>query len=158
MKILSIIAGTSVDGPGLRTSIYMAGCAHHCPGCQNPSSWDAGTGTEMTIEEILARVEEEDFDVTLSGGDPMFHPADTLELLKALRGNGRNVWVYTGYTFEQLLADPSRRPLLDYIDVLVDGRFEQAQRSTTHCFRGSTNQRLVIPSRSTVENVVCFEC
>ena len=69
----------------------------------------------MTIEEILARGEEEDFDVTLSGGDPMFHPVETLELLKALRGNGRNVWVYTGYTFEQLLADPSRRPLLDYI-------------------------------------------
>lgn len=59
--------GTTVDGPGFRTSVYLAGCNHHCPGCHNPQSWDAKAGTAMTADDIIAIIEEEDFDVTLSG-------------------------------------------------------------------------------------------
>ncbi len=98
-NILSIIRGTTVDGPGFRTSIYLAGCCHQCPGCHNPQSWNPHAGKIMTLEEIMKIVEEEDFDVTLSGGDPLYNPDSTKVLIKALKDNGRNEWVYTGYTW-----------------------------------------------------------
>ena len=74
INILDIVEGTTVDGPGLRTSIYMTGCHHGCPGCHNPESWAFDGGTAMDLEEILAVVEENDFNVTLSGGDPLYRP------------------------------------------------------------------------------------
>lgn len=70
LRILDIIRGTTVDGPGFRTAIYMAGCRHQCQGCHNPESWSFDAGKEMSLDEIMAIVAEEDFDVTLSGGDP----------------------------------------------------------------------------------------
>ncbi len=71
VRVLDIIKGTTVDGPGFRTSIYLAGCRHCCPGCHNPQSWDFEGGMEMEIDDLMEIVKEEDFDVTLSGGDPM---------------------------------------------------------------------------------------
>ena len=65
LRVLDIVGGTSVDGPGLRTSIYLAGCGHNCPGCHNPQSWDFDCGTEMTVDEIVEIVCEQDFNVTL---------------------------------------------------------------------------------------------
>ena len=70
MKVLDIIPGTSVDGPGLRTSIYLAGCDHHCPGCHNPQSWDFNGGTDLSVDRIMEEVEANGFNVTLTGGDP----------------------------------------------------------------------------------------
>ncbi len=72
LRILDIVPGTSVDGPGLRTSIYFAGCSHCCAGCHNPQSWDMNGGEEMAIDEIIAIVEENGFNVTFSGGDPIY--------------------------------------------------------------------------------------
>lgn len=80
MRILDIVPGTSVDGPGLRTSIYFAGCSHQCPGCHNPQSWDFAGGREMSIDEIMDIVDENGFDVTLSGGDPMYNAEMILPL------------------------------------------------------------------------------
>ena len=75
-RVLDIIKGTTVDGPGFRTAIYFAGCRHQCPGCHNPQSWDFNAGNEMTLEELMKIIDEEDFDVTLSGGDPFYHPEE----------------------------------------------------------------------------------
>ncbi|MDE6578164.1 MAG: 4Fe-4S cluster-binding domain-containing protein [Muribaculaceae bacterium] len=96
-NILSIIRGTTVDGPGFRTSIYLAGCSHACPGCHNPSSWNPEGGSVMTLEEIMEIVKEEDFDVTLSGGDPLFQASKVKTLIETLKEDNRNVWVFTGY-------------------------------------------------------------
>ena len=100
MRVLKIIDGTSVDGPGLRTSIYFAGCSHHCHGCHNPQSWDPASGEEVDIEAILGRIEENDFDVTFSGGDPLYQVEKLTELAKRIKMCGRNIWCYTGYSFE----------------------------------------------------------
>lgn len=143
LRVADIIEATTVDGPGFRTSIYFAGCEHHCPGCQNPSTWDTGSGTEMTVDEIVRRVVENDYDVTFSGGDPLYQAEALAVLAKALVDRGRRIWCYTGYSFEKLVADDRFNPLLDFFDVVVDGRFEQDKRNTDLLFRGSENQRLV---------------
>lgn len=141
--VLDIIRGTTVDGPGFRTSIYLAGCGHHCPGCHNPQSWPDDAGTPMSLADIMSIVCEEDFDVTLTGGDPLYRPEETLILAKAVRATGHTVWLYTGYVWEHIIANPRMRKVLDYIDVVVEGPYVEALRDTDLLFRGSSNQRII---------------
>jgi len=143
LRVVDIVEGTSVDGPGLRTSIYFAGCEHHCPGCHNPSTWPHDAGRDMTIDEIIKIVDYNNFDVTLSGGDPMYQSEAILPLLRRLKAGGRNIWCYTGFTFEEIQNIPKMRQLLDYIDVLVDGPYIAAQHKPDLLFCGSENQRLI---------------
>ncbi len=142
---MKIVEGTSVDGPGLRTSIYLAGCNHRCPGCHNPSTWPFDAGIEMTVEEIMEKVLYNRFNVTLTGGDPLYHAEALLPLIDAIKANGLNIWCYTGFTIEELLGkeDKAINTLLDAVDVLVDGPFIESQRDISLLFRGSTNQRLI---------------
>lgn len=148
LRVLDIIAGTSVDGPGLRTSVYFAGCAHHCPGCHNPQSWDFDGGREMTLEEVVEVVEENGFNVTFSGGDPLYQLPGVTELAAELSRRGYTIWCYTGFSFEEVRGNSEARRLLGLIDVMVDGMFVADLRDTSLCFRGSSNQRLVDVRRS----------
>ncbi len=143
LRVVDIIEGTSVDGPGLRTSIYFAGCDHHCPGCHNPSTWPHDAGRDMTVSELLRFVEDADFNVTLTGGDPIYQARNLLPLVKDLRGNGRTIWLYTGFTIEQLRDMPEATALFPYLEAIVDGPFVEALRDTTLRFRGSSNQRII---------------
>lgn len=145
LSILNILEDTTVDGPGFRTAIYAAGCPNGCPGCHNPESWDINRGQWMSTDEILQKVLADDFaDVTFSGGDPMYQPEGFAELASAIKRKSRkNIWCYTGYTFEKLLKNPRQAQLLEYIDVLVDGRYRQELRDEDLQFRGSSNQRLI---------------
>lgn len=145
LSILDIIEDTTVDGPGFRTSIYAAGCPNQCPGCHNPDSWNIERGRWTSTDEILEKVLADDFaDVTFSGGDPMYQPEGFAELACAIKKNSdKNIWCYTGYTFEMLLRNPKQSELLQYIDVLVDGKFKQELSDESLCFRGSKNQRLI---------------
>lgn len=155
LQILDIIPGTSVDGPGLRTSIYLAGCNHQCPECHNPHSWDFAGGKAMSVEEILDVVEENGFNVTLTGGDPVYSAANILPLVKILNEKGYKIWLYTGFLFEELLKMESMRPILPMIEVVVDGPFKIALKSLKVPFRGSTNQRLVdVASSLTIGQIV----
>lgn len=160
LSILDIIEDTMVDGPGLRTAIYAAGCPNACPGCHNPESWDIRRGREMSTDEILKKVLADPFaDVTFSGGDPMFQPEGFTELAQAIKQrSGKNIWCYTGYTYERLLRNPRQAQLLSYIDVLVDGRYRQDLRDESLRFRGSSNQRLIDVQASLHRNrVVVYE-
>ena len=149
IRVLDIVYGTSVDGVGLRTSVYCAGCENHCEGCHNPQSWALDAGRDMTVEEIFARIEEAGMNVTFSGGDPMLRPEGFTTLARMIKERtSKTIWCYTGYLFENLLTDPARRALLDSIDVLVDGRFVQAERDLSLLFRGSRNQRIIDVPRS----------
>ena len=145
LSILDILEDTTVDGPGFRTAIYAAGCPNGCPGCHNPESWDINRGHWMSTEEILEKVLADNFaDVTFSGGDPMFQAEGFTQLAHAIKEWSRkNIWCYTGYTFEKLLRNPRQAQLLKYIDVLVDGKFKKELRDEELYFRGSRNQRLI---------------
>jgi len=144
LSYLSIAEGTSVDGPGLRTSIYFAGCTHHCKGCHNPQSWDIKNGNQTTIDDLLATIRYNEFPVTLTGGDPFFQIEAVTELARQIKHQfGYNIWCYTGYVWETIIIHPEFKQLLNYIDVIVDGPFILSQRDTTLLFRGSTNQRII---------------
>ena len=133
-----------MDGPGLRTSIYLAGCNHHCPGCHNPQSWDFKGGEERTIDELMEVIAYNEAPVTLSGGDPLQQPEGTRELIHRIRQElGYNVWCYTGYTWEEIVADAALLDVVRELDVLVEGPFVEAERDITLHFRGSRNQRLI---------------
>lgn len=157
MRVLKIIDGTSVDGPGLRTSIYFAGCSHHCHGCHNPQSWDPASGEEVDIETILGRIEENDFDVTFSGGDPLYQVEKLTELAKRIKMCGRNIWCYTGYSFEEITNDPKLSAILPYIDVLVDSKFNLDLRDISLRFRGSSNQRIIDVKKSKPGQIVPWQ-
>lgn len=143
IRVLDIVRGTTVDGPGFRTSIYFAGCHHACPGCHNPQSWDFGGGVEMDLDEIMEIVREEDFDVTFSGGDPLYHPETVRELSRRVVDVGHKVWLYTGFTIEEIEADPRLADALEFIDTIVDGPYIEDLRDTDLLFRGSSNQRII---------------
>lgn len=143
LRVIYIVDGTTVDGPGFRTSIYFAGCTHHCPGCHNPSTWDPNAGHDMTIAELLNKIKENDFDVTFTGGDPIFQVEKITILAQEIKKMGKKIWLYTGYTFEALISNPKLAQILPYIDVVVDGPFIEAKRDTSLLFKGSANQRLI---------------
>ncbi len=144
-----------VDGPGFRTSIYCAGCSHHCPGCHNPQSWDFHGGKDMTTEEIMKIIEADPYaNVTFSGGDPMFQAAGFTELAREIhKRTNKDIWCFTGFTFESLI-NIEQRELLEQIDVLVDGPFVEKLRDPDLLFRGSSNQRLIDVQSSLYEGKV----
>lgn len=148
MRILKILKGTTVDGPGFRTSVYFAGCAHHCPGCHNPGSWDFTGGEDTSIDQLMEIVEEEDFDVTLSGGDPLYQPEDVAELCRRVARLGHTVWIYTGFTWEEILSDPRLLDAVRHAEVVVDSPFIESLLDRDLLFRGSSNQRLIRVSES----------
>lgn len=142
--VLDIIRGTTVDGPGFRTAIYLAGCSHNCPGCHNPESHDPRAGVTMTLEDIIQIVKNEDFDVTLTGGDPLFNPVSTALLAKAIKNEGYNIWLYTGFTIEEIKESEELSEVLKYVDAVVDGRYIEELRNPDLRFRGSSNQRIIL--------------
>ena len=144
IRILDIMEDTMVDGPGFRTAIYCAGCRHQCPGCHNPQSWAFDGGHDMTVEQLMRIIVADPYaNVTFSGGDPMYQAAGFAELARQIhRRTQKDIWCYTGFTFESLIHS-DQRELLNELDVLVDGPFMQALRDEDLMFRGSSNQRII---------------
>nr|WP_072514538.1 anaerobic ribonucleoside-triphosphate reductase activating protein [Ndongobacter massiliensis] len=140
------------NGVGVRTTIFVTGCTNHCPSCFNPSYQDFSFGevwTEKETETVIGYLKKPVVaGLTLLGGEPM----QNLELTKIVRkiraAVDTNIWVYSGYTYEQILADPAKKALLDECDVLVDGLFVEALLDLKLKFRGSSNQRILDIKRS----------
>lgn len=160
IRVFGVVQDSIVDGPGLRTAVFVQGCSHRCPGCHNPGSHDPAGGRDMDTADILATMAQNPLcaGLTLSGGEPFEQAAPCLALAKGAHAMGKTVWAYTGYTLEALRAsaDPSVAALLAEADVLVDGPYLEAQRSLELKFRGSKNQRLIDLKQSTPEKTVLW--
>ena len=133
MRIASTISDSIVDGPGLRFTVFTQGCAHACPGCHNPETHDIAGGHEERVETLAELMGSNPLTegLTLSGGDPFLQAADCAALAKIAHAQGKDVWTYTGYTWEAVLAAgrPDWRALLEETDVLVDGPFVREKKS-----------------------------
>lgn len=147
-----------VDGEGVRCSLYVSGCPFACAGCFNEAAWSFRYGTPFTddlADRVAADLAHESVQgLSLLGGEPFLNTAVCLRVVRRLRaahGRAKDVWCWTGYTLEELLAEGAtdKAALLREVDVLVDGRFELAQRDLTLAFRGSRNQR-VLDARASV--------
>ena len=150
------------NGQGVRVSLFVSGCTHHCKGCFNAQTWDFGFGlpyTEDTEEQILTALAPSYIEgLTLLGGEP-FEPDNQralLPLLRKLRERmpQKTIWCYSGYLFDKELLSESRArcevtdEMLSYLDVLVDGRFVEEKKSLMLKFRGSSNQRIIDVKKS----------
>ena len=139
------------NGEGVRVSLFVSGCTHHCKNCFNDVAWDFGYGKPFTeeTEEMLLKALEPDYvdGLSLLGGEP-FEPENQRALLPFLkkvreRFPKKNIWCYTGFTYEQVLEDERLAQILPYIDTLVEGPFVESLRTTELPFRGSSNQRII---------------
>ena len=145
LRVAGVIEESIVDGPGIRFVLFLQGCRLHCPGCQNPHTWDFEGGTLVPADEVLARIKSNPLvhGVTFSGGEPFEQAEALLPLAEELRSQGYHLMAFTGYTMEQLLQKPERAALLEKLDLLVDGPFLEAEKSLDLRFRGSRNQRIL---------------
>lgn len=161
------------NGPGVRTSLYVSGCTHHCLHCFNPMTWDFGYGepfTEQIEEEILESLKPEYISgFSLLGGEPMEieNQRALLPFVTKIKEQfpQKTIWCYSGYTYEELVDKSNHRcncevtkPLLERFDVLVDGEFVQDLYDISLRFRGSLNQRLIDLARTRQQGkIICWE-
>lgn len=142
LNINTVIKESIVDGEGLRYVIFVQGCPHHCKGCHNPQTWRTDKGHTVTIESLLDDIKSNPLldGVTFSGGEPMLQSEELTKLAKEIKKLGLNIWCYTGFTYEQIKE--SKKDFLQYIDVLVDGKFIEEQKCLGEYY-GSRNQRII---------------
>ena len=149
LRVAGIEDESIVDGPGIRMCVFVQGCTHNCPGCHNPQTHPLDGGTVMPAEEIWQLFCQDPLlsGITFSGGEPFLQPEPLAWIAKKVHEAGKNVFAYSGFTYEQLLArakeDCHTRELLQEVDWLVDGPYVEALRNLELEFRGSSNQRLL---------------
>ncbi|WP_379139648.1 4Fe-4S single cluster domain-containing protein [Paenibacillus sp. sgz500992] len=135
----SVTPYSLVNGPGLRLVIHLQGCTLACIGCFNPASHQPGIGIKMSIDELCKSIPNDVEGITVSGGEPFQQQDGLLLLLKKLRQHGYSIIVFSGYTQEEISKLPKGNSIMEYIDVLIDGRYE-ADQSADIGLRGSNNQ------------------
>ena len=146
LRIAGVIRESIVDGEGLRFVVFTQGCPHHCEGCHNPQTHDVNGGYLIEQEKILTEFFKNPLlkGITLSGGEPFIQAKELIPIAQAVKEDGKDVVMYTGYTLEQLETMGGEvNELLRYCDTLIDGRFVLAERDLTLTFRGSRNQRVI---------------
>lgn len=164
MNYANIKYNDIANGEGVRTSLFVSGCSNHCKGCFNPETWDKNFGqkfTDDTIKDILDSLDSDYIEgLTILGGDPMekYNQADVLKLVHALRErykDTKSIWIYSGYTYENLINQPLAKAILDNCDILVDGKFEIDKKDIRLKFRGSSNQRIIELPRERIKDNIC---
>ena len=156
-----------VNGDGIRVTLFVSGCSHHCLECQNPQTWDFSSGVffdEEAEEELFSELSKDYISgITFSGGDPIDNFVCVYVLMKKIKEKfpDKTIWCYTGYTYEYLIHSTSMKNyhgLLRMIDVLVDGEYKKDLRDVQLKWRGSSNQRVIDVKKSLAENKVVLWC
>ncbi len=159
IRIMDIMHSSSVDGTGFRDVLFVNYCPHRCEGCHNPKTWDKANGKDVTLKEVYDDLMESSFtNVTFSGGEPFEQAKELFVLASEIKAGGKSIWVYSGYTFEEIISDETKKKLLSVCDVLVDGRFDKNKTELNLKFKGSTNQRIIdIPKSLKCGEVILFD-
>ncbi len=158
LRIAGVIHNSVVNGIGIRDTLFLQGCRHHCKGCHNAHTWDETEGDVYTLDQIEEMFKDSENDITISGGEPLLQLAELVHLLKRIHSNqNKRFWLYTGYCYDEI-------PwyiwwtLSLYVDVVVDGRFEIDKKDLKLQFRGSSNQRLIdLPESVRQHKVILWE-
>ncbi|ALR90416.1 MULTISPECIES: anaerobic ribonucleoside-triphosphate reductase activating protein [Clostridium] len=153
------------NGPGLRLSLFTSGCTHHCKGCFQPETWNFKNGEPFTLETQKYIIEKSKnkyiAGLSLLGGDPLDNVDGILPLLQEYRKTfaaTKSIWLWTGYLFEEILKDDLKSKVLPFIDVIIDGKFEENLKDITLKYKGSTNQRVIDVKKSVdTHTVVLYE-
>lgn len=156
MRFASIRKYDVANGPGIRTSVFFTGCTHACRGCFNALYQDFNFGEVWTDDHTATVLEylnsPEVAGLTLLGGEPLQQPREILlPLLERVKDNmpaGKTIWIYSGYHWDEIVADDALKTIAKFADVLIDGRFEIAQKNLKLRFRGSSNQRILDVKKS----------
>ena len=149
LRLAGVVRESIVDGPGIRMTVFVQGCPHHCKGCHNQHTWSFDGGYDGSVARIIEEAKKDKLirGMTLSGGEPFAQAQELTVLAKEARAIGLNIFCYTGYTFEYLYENfgehPEYRELLEQCDWLVDGQFIEEEMSLMLHFRGSRNQRIL---------------
>ena len=149
IRLSGIAYESLVNGPGIRRVLYSQGCKHNCVGCFNEETHTFDSGEFRDMDEIIESIRSNPMlsGVTFSGGDPLEQAKKFTYIAKEVKENNYSVWCYTGYTFEYILEHRNGQngwnELLRYIDVLVDGKFEEDKKDPRIKYRGSSNQRII---------------
>ncbi len=158
------------NGPGVRVSVFVSGCNHHCKGCFNQEAWDFCYGKEFnqeTIDQVLKDLDKDYIEgLSLLGGEPLEHANQKglLPLIKQVKEKfpNKSIWCYTGFDFEKDVMGnmyknwEETKELISDIDVIVDGKFEEEKKNLSLRFRGSENQRLIDVQKSVAQNKVVW--
>ena len=155
MNYMEISHCNMVNGDGLRTVLWVSGCNHNCPNCQNPYSHDCNIGIKFDdkAKEELFKDLHEDWcsGVTFSGGDPLHerNREEVINLAKEIKEKfpTKNIWLYTGYTWNEIVDSSSMINILKYVDVIVDGPYVESLKDPTLHWRGSSNQNIICVKR-----------
>lgn len=153
------------NAPGVRSTLFVTGCTHDCKGCFNKELQDFGAGEVWTQEDednFVSYVKNDNVvGVNILGGEPMQQVMDDClpNLLKRVKEEtGKSIWLWSGYLLEQILEDEKRRKILEYVDVLVDGRFDIDKRNINLKYRGSENQRVIDVKKTLMsDSVVLYD-
>ncbi|APF21412.1 MULTISPECIES: anaerobic ribonucleoside-triphosphate reductase activating protein [Clostridium] len=153
------------NGPGLRLSLFTSGCTHHCKGCFQPETWNFKNGEPFTLETQKYIIEKSEnkyiAGLSLLGGDPLDNVDGILPLLQEYRKTfaaTKSIWLWTGYLFEEILKDDFKSEVLPFIDVIIDGKFEENLKDITLKYKGSTNQRVIDVKKSVeTHTVILYE-
>lgn len=165
MKYAKIRKMDISNGEGVRVSLFVQGCSFHCKNCFNPETWDFNGGKEFTTAEIQKIIELADKDyiagLSILGGEPLhnnnvdevFHIVATFKE----KFPNKDIWLWTGFKFEDAIKDSKRKSILCNIDVLIDGQFEEDKKDLTLKWRGSSNQRVIDCKKSLAENKIILK-
>ena len=164
MKYHNITHCDQNNGDGFRVGVWVSGCPHHCVNCQNPETWSEHSGIlfdEDAKDEIFSELSLDYIDgITLSGGDPLFLPnrKEIGELIKEIKCKfpNKTVWMYTGFTWEEILE--MELDFISLLDVIVDGEYVDSLRDISLCWRGSSNQCVVDVKKSLSTNAKVLYC
>ena len=150
MNISGIIWEDIANGEGFRQTIFISGCKHQCKGCQNPETWDFNRGIEFNRDienKIIEKTRKNTLinGITLTGGDPMYYAKELIPFVKRFKENfpDKDIWLYTGFKWEEILEDEEMTKLAKLCDVIVDEPFILEERDITLPFRGSKNQHII---------------